>query len=107
MNLAPPWEIIATMAQGNMTRIFAREAILLIALLLIGLVAVPLAIFWIGGQLLGEFGGTGFADFFGALSVRLLHGDLAAWFFIASPYLAVQSLRLAWQALRGGRRAAS
>ena len=106
MNLAPPWEIIAAMAQGRIKHVIAREALVFAILLLIGLIAVPIGVYWVGSLLLGEFGGTGFGDFFGALGVRLGRADPTAWFLIASPYLAVQSLRLAWLSLRGGRRTA-
>ncbi|MDJ0906787.1 MAG: hypothetical protein QNI96_12255, partial [Woeseiaceae bacterium] len=71
-----------------------RELALFLGLLLAGLVLLPIAIYWMGPRVLGEFGGTGFADFFGSLAVRLRAGEYGAWFLVLSPYLAIQVLRL-------------
>ena len=67
------------------------------------LVLVPVAIYWIGPQLLGEFGGHGFADFFGSLGARIRSGEAAAWFLVLMPYLVVMVLRLTrfgWRSTR-------
>lgn len=80
-----------------------RETALFLGLLLAGLVIVPIAIYWIGSQLLGEFGGYGFADFYGSLAARVRSLDAATWFLVLSPYLAIQVLRLTlfgWRADR-------
>lgn len=82
-----------------------REVALLLVLVLAGLVLVPIAIYWIGPQLLGEFGGHGFADFFGSLAARIRSGEAAAWFLVLSPYLAVQMLRLTLLGWRSTRQA--
>jgi hypothetical protein len=69
-------------------------------LLFLGFVVVPIAIYWIGPRVLGEFGGVGYADFFGDLSARIRGGDPAAWFFILAPWLVLQILRataFAWR----------
>lgn len=102
MNLDPPWEIIGSMSQGNTKRRLIRETALFAVLLFVGLVAVPIGVFWIGPQLLGDFGGTGFSEFFGAINDRLLAGELPAWMLVLSPYLGIQCLRLAVAAWRAG-----
>ena len=84
------------MSQGNLKRPLIREAALFVGLLFLGFVVVPILIYLIGPRLLGDFGGVGYADFFNGISTRIRQGDTAAWFFILSPYLAIQSLRLAW-----------
>jgi hypothetical protein len=86
-----------------MKRTVIRETVLLVILLLVGLAAIPIAVFWIGSQLLGEFGGTGFAEFFGVLTTKLLEGEPGAWILVLSPYLGIQCLRLASLAWRTGR----
>lgn len=61
---------------------------------------MPIAIYWVGQIVLGEYGGQGYSDFFGTLSAKIRGGDLISWFFVLSPYLAWQLLRLtffAWQ----------
>ena len=83
------------MAQSTFRRIAVRESALFFGLLFIGFVIAPIAIYAIGQELLGEFGGYGYADFFGTLSAKIRSGDPAAWFFVLSPYLAWQVLRLA------------
>lgn len=75
-----------------------REAALFLGLLFVGLVIVPVPIYLVGQNVLGEFGGHGYGDFFGTLSSRVRGGDLVAWFFILAPYLAWQVLRLTLRA---------
>ena len=94
------------MSQGNIKRHVIREIVLLVTLLLVGLAVVPIAVFWIGSQLLGEFGGTGFSEFFGPLTSKLLEGEVRAWILVMSPYLGSQCLRLAALAWRAGRQPA-
>ncbi|NIL93519.1 MAG: hypothetical protein GTO71_03530 [Woeseiaceae bacterium] len=88
------------MAQGSFKHSVLRETALFVVLLFVGFVIAPIAIYWIGPEVLGEFGGAGYADFFGTLSARVRTGDIVAWFFILSPYLALQALRLTWFAWR-------
>jgi len=63
-------------------------------LLFVGLVLMPIAIYWVGQNVLGEYGGQGYSDFFGTLSAKVRGGDPVSWFFVLSPYLAWQLLRL-------------
>ncbi len=91
------------MSWGSLKKSVLRELALFLGLLLAGLVLLPIAIYWLGPRVLGEFGGHGFADFFGSLAVRLRAGEFAAWFLVLSPYLAIQVLRLTrfgWRASR-------
>ena len=88
------------MSQGTFKQKILKETALFFGLLFIGFVIVPIAIYWVGPRVLGEFGGAGYADFFGNLSARIRSGDLAAWFFVLSPWLVWQILRLtafAWR----------
>ena len=88
------------MTQGRFRKTLVREAALLFGLLFFGFVVVPILIYWVGPNLLGDFGGVGYSDFFNTLSARVRGGDVAAWFFILSPYCTVQALRLAWRGWR-------
>ncbi len=88
------------MAQGTLKQIALKETALLFGLLFLGLVIMPIAIYWIGPRVLGEFGGYGYSDFFGGLSARIRGGDLVAWFFVLSPYLVWQILRMTLFAFR-------
>jgi len=87
--------------QNEFKQIALRELALFLVLLFFGFVLVPIAIYLVGQDLLGEFGGHGYGDFFGTLSTKIRSGDTTAWFFVLSPYLVWQTLRLtlhAWRA---------
>ena len=91
------------MSTGSLKNKVLRETAWFLGLLFAGLVVVPIAIYWIGPQLLGEFGGYGFADFYGSIGARIRSGEPAAWFLVLSPNLAIQALRLTvfgWRATR-------
>ena len=89
------------LGQNTLKQFVVKESALLLGLLFLGFIIMPIAIYWVGQDVLGEFGGHGYADFFGSLSAKIRSGDLVAWFFVLSPYLAWQTLRLtlfAWRA---------
>ena len=70
---------------------------LFLGLLFFGFVLMPIAIWFIGQSIFGAYGGEGYGDFFGSLSARVRGGDVAAWFLVLSPWLAIMLLRLmAW-----------
>lgn len=74
-----------------------NEAALFLGLFFAGLVLLPIAVYLVGNAIFGAFEGSGFSDFVGMLSGRIRNGDRAAWFLVASPYLAILTLRLmAW-----------
>ena len=89
--------------QNALKQLALKEAALFFGLLFLGFVLMPIAIYVVGQDLLGDFGGHGYGDFFGTLSGKIRAGDATAWFFVLSPYLAWQVLRLtlfAWRATR-------
>ena len=63
-------------------------------LLFVGIVLLPLAIWFVGKAVFGTYGGAGYADFFGTLSGKIRGGDLVAWFLVLSPYVVWQCLRM-------------
>ncbi len=78
-----------------------REAGLFVGLLFVGIVIMPIAIYFVGAAIFGDYGGEGFGDFFGTLGVKIRSGDRVAWFLVLSPYLALFVLRLmVWGWLR-------
>lgn len=89
------------MKQSELKQIALKELALFLVLLFIGFVLAPIAIYFVGQNVLGQFAGHGYGDFFGTLSARIRSGDSTAWFFVLSPYLVWQTLRLtlhAWRA---------
>lgn len=82
-----------------------RELLLFFALFFLGFTVLPVVVFLVGQAIFGSYGGEGFAGFFGELWNKLTTGEFYAWFLVLSPYLALQTLRLAivgWRAA-GGR----
>ena len=79
-----------------------KEAALLASLLFVGLVILPICVWFVGKSVFGQYGGAGFSEFFGTLSGKIRSGDTVAWFLILSPWLVWQCLRLiafGWRAV--------
>ena len=81
-------------AQKSIRQKITAEAGLLFGLLFVGIVLVPIAIFFVGNTVFGNYGGEGYGDFFGNLSGKIRDGDRVAWFLVLSPYLAIFVFRL-------------
>lgn len=89
-----------TLTQNALKQIAYKEMALFLGLLFLGFVLMPIAIYWVGQNVFGRYAGHGYGDFFGTLSGKIRTGDRVAWFFVLSPYLAWQILRLtlfAWR----------
>ena len=76
------------------------ETGLFIGLLFCGFVLMPIAIWFIGQNVFGAYGGEGYDDFFGRLSARIRGGDMASWFLVLSPWIVILILRLMARAWR-------
>lgn len=90
-------------ADNPVKKTASRETALFLGLLFFGFVVMPIAIFMVGQKIFGAYGGHGYGDFFGNLSVKIRNGDLLAWFLVLAPYLAWQTLRLtlfSWRYVR-------
>ncbi len=77
-----------------------REALLFGILGLCGLLLLPLAIFFVGNEVFGAYGGDGFGHFFESILKRLANADRFAWLLVLSPYLVMQLLRMMAMAWR-------
>lgn len=71
-----------------------KEVALFVGLLFFGFVIMPIAVYLVGQQFFGEYGGAGYSHFFGILSGKVRSWDIVAWFLILAPYLAWQIVRL-------------
>lgn len=78
----------------SLKQIAQKEAALFFGLLFCGFVLMPVGIYLVGQEVFGDYGGYGYADFFGTLSAKIRNGETVAWFLVLSPYLAWQTLRL-------------
>jgi hypothetical protein len=81
-------------------RLATRESALFLILLFFGLAILPTIIYLVGRSLFGEYGGTGFSDFYGRLHGELRSGEAVVWFLVLSPYIAWQLLRLTFFGFR-------
>lgn len=88
--------------QSPLAKSLKKEAALFAGLLFVGLILLPICIWFVGKSVFGAYGGAGYADFFGTLSGKIRSGDVVAWFLVLSPWLAWQCLRLmafGWRAV--------
>ena len=75
------------------TQAAKRELLVFAGCLLFGVLLLPVAIYLVGAQVFGDYGGDGFGGFYGGIFRGVLTGDLVTWFLVLSPYLVWQSLR--------------
>lgn len=83
-----------------MNKTVIRELILFVSMALAGIVLVPLAVFFVGELVFGEYGGDSFGQFFESLLGKLASADRFAWLLVVAPYLVLQLLRgmrIAWR----------
>ena len=92
-DIVPDFEI-CPLAHSVLRQKLTKEAALFVGLLFVGFVLMPLSIYLVGQNLFGAYGGQGYDDFFGTLSAKIRAGETVAWFFVLSPYLLWQTLRL-------------
>ncbi len=77
-----------------------NEMALALSFIFVGLVLLPLAIYFTGRSVFGEYGGAGFWDFYGRLSGEIRDGRPVVWFLVLTPYLILMLLRLTIWAFR-------
>jgi len=79
---------------SNLSTLLKKEAAVFLVLLLIGLVLLPICIWFVGNAVFGAYDGAGYSDFFGTLSGKIRSGNPVAWFLVLSPWIVWQCLRL-------------
>ncbi len=88
----------------TLSKRFKKELALASTLIAGGLLLLPLAVYWVGQQIVGDYESEAglwglvtsiWADFFSL--------DLSAWLLVLSPYLTIQLVRLALKARQLGR----
>lgn len=77
-----------------------NEAILAGLMLAFGLFILPVAIYFVGQQVIGDYEGSGVVGLVLALWSALVRADAVAWVLVLSPWLVVQLLRLTWKMWR-------
>ena len=72
-----------------------RAAPLLLLALLVGLIVLPIAVYYTGHEVLGPYADGGLLRFWGDFFVGLGHGGLPWWFLALGPYVLVMFCRVA------------
>lgn len=76
-----------------------KELLLALGFLLGGLLLLPVAVYFVGHAVFGEFPG-GLGSFYTDALQRITRLQPASWFLAISPYLVWQAIRLTWWLLR-------
>ena len=78
-----------------------KELSVAVILLAVGLLLLPVAIYWVGLEIIGEYApDAGLLDLMLAIWSALLAGEWGAWLLVLSPYaviLLLRGARLAWR----------
>ena len=85
---------------STLSTLLKKEAAVFLVLLFVGLVLMPVCVWFVGNAIFGAYDGAGYSDFFGTLSAKIRSGNLVAWFLVLSPWIIWQCLRLiafAWR----------
>ncbi len=80
-----------------------RELALFLMLVLFGILLLPIAVYFVGDAVFGDYAGAGFGDFYSTLHEALRGGELMAWYLVLSPYVILQLLRLTLYGFRRDR----
>ena len=67
-------------------KIFGRQTVFFLWMLAGGLLLLPAAVYLVGKSVFGEYGGTGFTEFYSTLYSKLLSGNLSVWFLVPVSY---------------------
>jgi hypothetical protein len=79
---------------STLSTLLKKEAAVFLVLLFVGLVILPICIWFLGNAVFGAYDGAGYSDFFGTLTGKIRSGNLVAWFLVLSPWIVWQCLRL-------------
>lgn len=75
-------------------KVALKETALFLGLWFVGIAVLPVIIYVVGQSIFGEYGETGFSNFYGMLHSEFRAGKPVVWFLMLSPYIAWQLLRL-------------
>jgi hypothetical protein len=89
-----------TAPRRNLKSALLKETALFLGLLLVGILVLPVVIWFVGQAFFGEYGGGGFGDFYARLHYELRSGHLVSLYLVLSPYLCWQMLRLCFRGIR-------
>lgn len=84
--------------------LLVREGALLVAALLLGITLIPVAVYFTGHEVLGDYAGGGLFRFWGDFFLALYRGQLPWWLLALGPYALVMFTRATRAAFRRSAR---
>lgn len=85
----------------NLPTTLKKELVLASSLIGAGLLLLPLAVYWVGQQVVGDYESeAGLWDLLTSIWSDFFSLRLSAWLLVLSPYLTIQLVRLALKARR-------
>ena len=98
------WRRVVSVEENPIKKRALNELALALSLVFAGMVLLPLAIYFTGQSIFGEYSGAGFFEFYRRLSGEVRQGRAVVWFLVLSPYLILMLLRFTfWAFLRAKR----
>lgn len=98
------WRLVVSVDKNPIKQRALNELVLALSLVFAGMVLLPLAIYFTGQSIFGEYSGAGFSEFYRRLSGEVREGRPVVWFLVLSPYLILMLLRFTfWAFLKAGR----
>ena len=99
------WRRVVSVDRNPIKQRALNELALALSLVFAGMVLLPLAIYFTGQSIFGEYSGAGFSEFYRRLSGEVREGRPVVWFLVLSPYLILMLLRFTFWAFRKAGRA--
>ena len=78
----------------NRTKL-AREALLALALIAVGLILLPALVYLVGQRIVGAYA-DGMGGLYAATGDALISGNFFAWILVLSPWLCILLIRCLW-----------
>lgn len=80
----------------------AREILLALGLIAVGVIALPAMVYFVGQRVVGEYP-DGMGGLYAAIGDALVAGNVFAWILVLGPYLGILLIRLLLLSLRPPR----
>lgn len=89
--------VLADQRSATMLKILRRELAIAAIIIVLTLVILIPAVYWVGGKTLGPYGENGtFSTYITDVAMAIARGEPGIWFFVLSPLLAISVVRYGW-----------
>lgn len=88
----------------SLPKVLRKELVLASSLIGGGLLLLPLAVYWVGQRIVGDYESeAGLWGLLASVWSDFFSLDFGAWLLVLSPYVTIQLVRLAFRTWRRGR----